>query len=542
MGRPSQSNMAIITRAAPAAICRCTARHTAAGLAAAPAAEARHHRQEQRQQQPLHQRSFATSAKDSYSSTKASTSRLGSEQASKTKRQESRRHFHASGSRPASAKNPYTTLGVGKGASASEIKKAYYQLAKQYHPDTNKDDSAKAKFVEIQDAYDTLGDEKKRSAFDKYGAASQQAGFNEEAYARASSSFGGGGFGDFSEFNFGGGRGGASAADIFESMFGSAFGGRPGSTRAGASFAPGDDIQTTVRIPFLDACKGTKRTVEITPVVDCPTCTGSGLKPGAKKTTCQSCQGSGTQQFIIQNGFAMSRTCGTCGGSGQATNPADSCGGCGGVGKVRTTRKVDVDIPAGVEDGMRLSMLGFGDVAMEGKGKAGNLQVRIEVIPSRTFRRQGANIYHDRSVPLTTAILGGRVTVPTLDDDVQVKVPQGTQPGDEMVLRGRGVPKLNRSDRGDLFVRFNIAIPRSLSPRQRELMEDFAAETEGRATARPTSFEKERSAKSPSNESSAAQDASAKPTEMASSEEPDSPKDTKDSQASGKEKTEEKKK
>lgn len=206
----------------------------------------------------------------------------------------------------------------------------------------------------------TLGDEKKRSAFDKYGPASQQAGFNEEAYARASSSFGGG-FGDFSDFTFGGGRGGASAADIFETMFGSAFSARPGSTRAGASFAPGDDLQTTVRIPFLDACKGTKRTIEIQPVVDCPTCSGSGLKPGAKKKTCQSCQGTGTQQFVIQSGFAMSRTCGTCGGSGQATNPSDSCGGCGGVGKVRTSKKVDIEIPAGVEDGMRLSMAGMGD-------------------------------------------------------------------------------------------------------------------------------------------------------------------------------------
>ena len=309
----------------------------------------------------------------------------------------------------------------------------------------------------------TIGDDKKRSAFDKYGAASQQAGFSEEAYQRATSSFGGGGgFGDFSEFFSGGRQGAQSAADIFESMFGGGFtGARPGSARAGATSGPGDDLQATVRIPFLDACKGTTRNIEIAPVVDCPTCTGSGLKAGAKRKTCGTCGGSGTQHYVIQNGFAMSSTCRSCGGQGTQTNPSDVCGECNGIGKVRTKKEVEITIPAGVEEGMKLAMQGMGDAPLEGKGRPGDLHVRIEVMPSKTFRRQGANIYHDRTIPFYTAILGGTVTVPTLECEVQVKVLPGTQPGDEMALRGRGVARVNRSgDRGDLFVRFDLTVPR----------------------------------------------------------------------------------
>ena len=270
-------------------------------------------------------------------------------------------------------------------------------------------------------------------------------------------------------------------------MFGGGFGGpRPGSTRAGSSFGPGEDIQASVRIPFLDACKGTTRSIEINPVTDCSSCSGSGLKAGAKRKTCQTCNGTGTQHLIIQNGFAMSTTCRACGGQGVTTDANDGCLGCGGVGKIRMKKKVEVKIPAGVDDGMRMTLGGMGDAPMEGKGRPGDLQVRIEVAASKSFRRQGANIYHDRTVPFSTAILGGRVTVPTLDEDVAVRVPQGTQPGEEMVLRGRGVQRLNRSDRGDLFVRFNVTIPRSLNPRQRELMEEFVDEAEGRPRPQPS--------------------------------------------------------
>ena len=366
------------------------------------------------------------------------------------------------------------------------------------------------------DVRQTLGDEKKRALYDKYGAAAQQPGFSEEAYQRATSSFGGGGgFGSASDMF--GGRGPADLNDIFSQMFGGgATRGGGGRGRAGATYSPGSDLQATVRIPFLEACRGTKRTIEITPVVDCTTCTGSGLKAGAKKRTCGDCGGSGSQQYIIQNGFAMSGTCRACDGAGTITDPQDACGGCGGVGKVRTTKKVEVDIPAGVDEGMRVVMGQMGDMPIEGKGRPGDLHVRIEIMPSRTFRRQGSNIYHDRSVPFYTAILGGRATVPTLEDDVQVRVPPGTQHGDELVLRGRGVPIVNKSSRGDLFVRFNVSIPRwvshhssnltarlqgwltdfgtrrSLTANQRGIIEAYAADDEGNNKPRNTVFEKEK--------------------------------------------------
>jgi molecular chaperone DnaJ len=299
-----------------------------------------------------------------------------------------------------------------------------------------------------------LGDESKRSNFDKYGPASQQPGFDPDAYARASSSFGGaGGFADF--FGGGGGPGmGGAQSDIFDSLF-SAFrtGGRAGPVA-------GDDIEASISINFLDACKGVKRTVEVHPVVDCDTCHGSGLKPGRKRDTCKVCGGTGQRAVHIQSGFTMATRCNACDGAGTVTPPGSACSTCGGMGKVRKRKTVEVEVPPGVEDGMKVRIPGAGDASLHGKGPSGDLLVRINVLPSKVFRRQGANLYHDRTVPFYTAILGGKVRVPTLEGDVDVKVPPGTQPGEEMVLRNRGVQKLFKQQRGDLFVHFDISLPR----------------------------------------------------------------------------------
>ncbi|BGP22115.1 molecular chaperone DnaJ [Rhodotorula toruloides] len=370
------------------------------------------------------------------------------------------------------AKNPYSVLGVGKDASTSEIKKAYYQLAKKYHPDSSKEPGAKEKFVEIQEAYDTLSDDKKRADFDRFGSASQQPGFDSDAFARATSSFGGAGFGDF----FGGGAAGASGADIFESLFG-AFG-RGGAAGPRQAQPVGDDIDVSISVPFIQAAKGTSKTIQISPVVDCHTCHGSGLKEGMKKTTCGSCGGTGTRTFTIQSGFQMASTCAACGGSGSVAPPGSNCGTCAGVGKVRERRSVEVKIPPGVDDGMRIRLDGKGDAPIGGKGRSGDLFVRINVQPSKVFTRQGANLYETVSVPFYTAILGGRAPVKTLERDVEVKVPQGTQPGEEMVLRGRGVKKLYKEEYGDLIVRFNVSMPRSLTPIQRMILEQYVRETE----------------------------------------------------------------
>ncbi|KAM0786172.1 hypothetical protein ACM66B_006979 [Microbotryomycetes sp. NB124-2] len=386
-----------------------------------------------------------------------------------------RRSFHSS-ARLAAVKDPYATLGVTKDAGTSEIKRAYYQLAKKYHPDSNKEKGAKEKFVEIQEAYDILSDDKKRSDWDRFGAASTQQGFDSDAYQRASSSFGGAGFGDF--FG-GGGAAGASGADIFESLFG-AFGGgaRAGTARPGQAFHVGDNIEISVTLPFHEAAKGTTRTVNISPVVECKTCKGSGLKEGAKKSSCRVCGGSGTRTFTIQSGFQMASTCNACGGSGTVVPEGSNCGSCSGVGRVRERKQVQVQIPAGVDEGMKIRIDGEGDAPIGGRGRTGDLYVRVNVAPSKTFTRQGTNLYQNVSVPFYTAILGGRARVATLDRDVEVKVPGGTQPGEELVLRGRGIKKLYKNEFGDLIVRFNVNMPRALTPAQRRILEQFVQETE----------------------------------------------------------------
>jgi len=388
-----------------------------------------------------------------------------------------KRLFHPSATSYA-PRDPYQTLGVKKDASAAEIKKVYFSLARKYHPDTNPDKGAQEKFVEIQEAYDILKDEKKRVAYDKYGAASQQPGFDPDAFAK--NPFGGaGGFGGFQDFSgsFGGARG---QADLFEQLFG-AFGGRGRSRGPFTETIRGDDIEASIGVSFLDAAKGATRTVNVTPVVNCASCSGSGLKSGAKRTNCPSCGGTGTRTFVIESGFQMASTCSTCQGVGTTIPRGSQCGGCSGVGKVRQRKSVKVDVPAGVEDGMTIRVPNAGDAPMTGKGPTGDLLVRVNVASSKVFRRQGANLYHEARIPLHTAVLGGRVRVPTLDGDVDVRVPGGTQQGEEMLLKGRGVPPVFGGDKGDLFVTFAVQLPRSLTTRQREILQRYADDVEGRS-------------------------------------------------------------
>lgn len=370
------------------------------------------------------------------------------------------RSFSTSNRRESVPKDPYGTLGVSKDASAKDIKNAYYQLAKKYHPDANKEPGAKERFVEIQAAYDLLSDPEKRSSFDKFGTTDGSAGFNP---------FGGGGGSPFGGAGFGGFHAAGSAESIFESLFGGAFGGGAfgGGRAARGGFAAdtrGEDIDTSINITFDEACKGTTRTVTISPIERCTPCSGSGLKPEAKRKTCEVCHGTGTRTFVIQGGFQMASSCPACNGTGSKVAPGDECGTCSGAGRVRVKRTVTVNIPAGVDDGYRIRMDGSGDAPLMGDGQAGSLVVRINVAPSRIWRRQGTNLFYPSHIPFYTAVLGGKVRVPTLDGDVEVRVPSGTQPGEEMVLRGRGVPRLtNRKSyesHGDLMVQFDITIPR----------------------------------------------------------------------------------
>ncbi|EFE41125.1 hypothetical protein TRV_04141 [Trichophyton verrucosum HKI 0517] len=379
-----------------------------------------------------------------------------------------------------------SVLGVGKDASASEIKRAYYGLAKKFHPDTNKDPGAKDKFAEAQTAYETLSDPEKKKAYDTYGSAAfdQNGGFNPGA--ASGGPFGGaGGFHGFGGFGSGGGFGGGFTADInFDDIFG-AFAKATGRNPRGhgspfSSVAVGDDIEVQANISFMESAKGTTKEINITPLVTCNSCKGEGLKDGKKRSRCSTCGGTGAQIHVIQ-GFQMQSTCGACNGTGSSIPRGSECNTCSGGGVVRERRTVKIDIPGGVEDGMRLRVNGEGDAPMAEPGtrtQRGNLYVFIRVAADRRFNRSGSDVLYTAAIPLTTALLGGEVTVPTLDGEAKVRVGTGTGTGDKITLPGMGMRKLGgrRAGNGDLKVEFKVTMPRSLTPNQRTILEVLADE------------------------------------------------------------------
>ncbi|KAJ2030446.1 mdj1 protein precursor [Coemansia sp. S610] len=358
-----------------------------------------------------------------------------------------RRGFHTTASMRKSD-DFYEVLGVKRDATQAEIKKAYYQLAKKYHPDANKAADAKDKFLKIQEAYDTLSDESKRSSYDQFGTADPNMGGGAGA-----------GFGGFGNME-----------DILSQMFG---GGGPRGGRGGFT-AVGEDIEAAVTISFMDAVRGVRTSVTVTPVVKCSPCSGSGARPGAKRHTCKTCGGSGQATFAM-GGFHVQQPCPACGGEGSAVRSADRCGSCGGKGRVRERRTEDIDIPPGCDSGMRVRLPGKGDAPIDGDGPSGDLYVQVRVTPSKVFRRKGADVYYDVSVPLHTALLGGAVRVPTVDGDVEVNIKQGVQPGDELRLRGKGIARINARGRGDQYLTLKVRLPETLTPAQRDLIEQFAA-------------------------------------------------------------------
>jgi molecular chaperone DnaJ len=391
-------------------------------------------------------------------------------------------------SRNEATKDPYQTLGVNKSSSASEIKKAYYTLAKKYHPDTNKDPSAKERFSEAQSAYELLQDPKKKEMWDQYGAAAfdQGAGFDPSAgpggnpFAGAAGAGGpfqgfGGGFG--SDFNF---------EDLFGAFTGQARRGRGGrQSPFQEEILVGENIEVQTNISFMDAAKGVAKDIFVTPLVTCGTCKGGGLKKGNQRKTCSACKGTGTKVHFMQQGFQMASTCDVCGGQGVTIPRGSECNTCGGNGVVRQRKTVHVDIPGGVEDGMRLRVAGEGDAAATGtaananaKSTQGDLYVFIRVAPDSRFSRNGADVLYTAAIPLTTALLGGEVTVPTLDGEVKVKVATGTGTGDKITLGGMGMRRLGgrRGASGDLRVEFKVGMPKYLSANQRTILEMLADE------------------------------------------------------------------
>lgn len=406
-----------------------------------------------------------------------------------SKPQHAQPRFFSATSAAQATKDPYATLGVGKSASSSEIKKAYYALAKKYHPDTNKDPTAKEKFTDAQSAYEMLNDPQKKAAWDQFGAAAfdQGGGFNPGA-AGGGNPFAGAGAGGNPFSGFGGG--GFGADFNFEDLFGAFAGaGRRGGRGRGSPFQEeilvGENIEVQTNISFMDAAKGVSKNINITPLVQCGTCKGDGLKSGTKRQTCKRCNGTGTRVHVMQQGFQMASTCEACGGNGVTIPRGSECGTCSGNGVVRQRKTVQVDIPGGVEDGMRLRVSGEGDAPPTGmsanpssRSTRGDLYVFIRVAPDARFSRSGADVLYNASIPLTTALLGGEVQVPTLDGEVKVRVATGTGTGDKITLPGMGMKKLGGrgSASGDLRVEFKVNMPKYLSANQRTILEMLADE------------------------------------------------------------------
>lgn len=403
-----------------------------------------------------------------------------------------KRIFHATSINLAT-KDPYKVLGVSKSASAGEIKKAYYGLAKKYHPDTNKDATAKDKFADAQSSYELLCDPQKKAAWDQFGAAAfdQPAGPGPGPGAGAGHPFGGGN--PFSGAGFGGGfggQGGFGAEFHFEDLFRD-FAGGGRRARGGGGRNPfqeevlmGDSIETQTTISFAEAAKGTSKTITITPYTACKTCSGSGLNKGVKRTECRSCHGTGTKVHDISGGFQVASTCNTCGGSGSTIPKGGACRTCAGDGVVRERKTVKIDIPGGIDDGMRLRVPGEGDAPAinpahpNAKSVPGDLMVVIRVATDPKFGRSGSDILYTATIPFTTALLGGEVNIPTLEGEVKVKVATGTATGDKITLTGRGMKKLSgrRVGNGDLKVEYKVNMPKYLSANQRTIVEMLADE------------------------------------------------------------------
>lgn len=364
------------------------------------------------------------------------------------------------------AKNYYETLGVDKGASKDEIKKAFRKLAHQYHPDKNGGNADK--FKEVNEAYSVLSDDTKRQQYDTYGRTFDGAnGFNPGAGG------GFGGFGDFGGFDFSG-MGGAEGmefdlGDIFGQFFG---GGGRSSTQTRQK--RGSDISIDMTIDFAESVFGVEKKVSISKTAHCDACHGSGAEPGSKMKTCPTCSGKGKVQETrssLLGTFSTVRTCSTCNGTGQI--PEVKCKKCHGLGVIKKQEEILIKIPAGINDGEMIRLTGAGE-AVAG-GTAGDLYVKMHVKKHSAFRKEGQNIVMDLTIKLSTALLGGEEEIDTLDGKIKLKIPQGIAHGEVLRVKGKGVP-FDRNKRGDLLVKVNIHIPTKLSRNAQKLIEDLKNE------------------------------------------------------------------
>ena len=351
----------------------------------------------------------------------------------------------------------YEVLGVGRGASDDEIKKAYRKMAKQYHPDLHPGDKeAEQKFKEVNEAYEVLSDKDKKARYDQFGHAGVDPNFGA----------GGGGFGGFDgSFDFG------DLGDIFGSFFGGGFGGgrqsRNGPQR-------GESLRVGLTITFEEAAFGCEKEVSVDRVDQCPTCKGSGCEAGTTPEVCSQCGGSGTVQQRRQTPmgvFATTTTCPRCGGKGKIIH--SPCKDCSGTGQQRRRKTIKVSIPAGIDDGQTISLRGQGNAGRNG-GSAGDLLIVISVKPHPIFRREGTSVLCQAPITFTQAVLGGELEIPTIDGKVKYDIPEGTQTGTTFRLKGKGIPVLNGRGRGDQYVTVYIETPRNLNREQKEALKKFS--------------------------------------------------------------------
>jgi molecular chaperone DnaJ len=370
----------------------------------------------------------------------------------------------------------YEVLGIAKGASDDDIKKAYRKLAKQYHPDLNPGDkTAEEKMKEVNEAYEILSNPDKKSRYDQFG------------HAGVDPSYGGGG-------GFSGGFSGMGGFDDISDIFSSFFGGGMGGGRGrGNPNGPrrGQDMSASITIDFLEACKGVSKEITYNAPDKCPDCGGSGAAPGTNAQTCPDCGGSGVTKTTQRTPFGIISTegaCPKCGGKGKVIS--SPCRKCAGSGRVTVPKTLKVDVPAGIDDGQVLRVPGKGAVGANG-GPPGDLHIRMNIRSHPIFEREGFDIHAEQPVTFAQACLGEELVVPTIDGDVKYQMPAGTQSGTVFRLKGKGVKRLQRSDRGDHYVHINVEVPKGLSGKQIDALKAFdAALTDSNYSKRSSFFDK----------------------------------------------------
>jgi len=349
----------------------------------------------------------------------------------------------------------YEVLEVNRETDEKGLKSAFRKLAMKYHPDRNPDDAdAETNFKEINEAYEVLKDAEKRAAYDRYGHAAFEQG--------------GGGAGQR------GGAGFSGFGDIFEEMFGDMMGGGG----RGQSSGRGADLRYNMEISLEDAFNGKKATIEVPTSVNCGSCEGTGSEDGKPPSMCPSCNGRGKVR-AQQGFFTIERTCPTCQGQGSVIS--DPCGVCGGSGRERKSKTLSVNVPAGVEDGTRIRLTGEGEAGMRG-AQSGDLYIFLSVVQHRIFQREGANTFCNVPIPMTTAALGGEIEVPTVDGGrARIKIPEGTQGGNQFRLRSKGMSVMRSDARGDMFVQVSVETPVKLTGEQKDILRAFEAAGGGNA-------------------------------------------------------------